>query len=425
MTLTTIGYGDLVANTTFERWVSIFIQLLGASLYAYIVGVASGIVASMNKEKMHFQETMDELNQFMEDQSLSDELSIRLREYFQHLRAVDKMRLYSSLLERMSPGLRGEVAMLAYGGMIQAVPYLTNTGESFITQIALNLDSMVLSPGDLVVSEGSKASHLYFIADGVVSHNRRLETIGHYFGEEVIMETGVHRHFVRAVTYLQLYTLSRVSLLDVLQSFPRVQRLIRRDVMRMAFKRDVRKTLQKLFVHGEDAASETQSRSNLEEVHRLEKALVAKDAQLMTLLEEATALQAELMERLPRCQVVSNVLVNNPDERCMLREIEQLQDELATSSQDMLRSAQYQFWKSRRKFSHSHMVMLGAHSIAPRVATGREAGAVTPGGSGVEEVGEGTSVDGEVSEGMEVSQNPLVDTSGEVASEELAMKQDE
>ena len=38
-------------------------------------------------------------------------------------------------------------------GMIQAVPYLTNTGESFITQIALNLDSMVLSPGDLVVSE--------------------------------------------------------------------------------------------------------------------------------------------------------------------------------------------------------------------------------------------------------------------------------
>ena len=46
-------------------------------------------------------------------------------------------------------------------------------------------------------------------------------------------------------------------------------------------------------------------------------------------------------------------------------------------------------------------------------------------GSGVEEVGEGTSVDGEVSEGMEVSQNPLVDTSGELASEELAMKQDE
>ena len=63
MTLTTIGYGDLVANTTPERWVSIGIQLVGASLYAYIVGVASGIVASMNKQRMQFQETMDELNE--------------------------------------------------------------------------------------------------------------------------------------------------------------------------------------------------------------------------------------------------------------------------------------------------------------------------------------------------------------------------
>ena len=40
------------------RWFSVLIQLCGASLYAYIVGVASGIVASMNKEKMHFQETL-------------------------------------------------------------------------------------------------------------------------------------------------------------------------------------------------------------------------------------------------------------------------------------------------------------------------------------------------------------------------------
>ena len=47
----------------------------------------------------------------------------------------------------MSPGLRGEVAMITYGAMIQSVPYLANVGQSFVTQIALKLEPMVLSPG--------------------------------------------------------------------------------------------------------------------------------------------------------------------------------------------------------------------------------------------------------------------------------------
>ena len=83
-------------------------QLVGASLYAYIVGVASGIVASMNKEKMYFQETMDELNDFMEDQGLSNELTVRLREFFNHSREMEKLRVYNNLLSRMSPGLEGK-----------------------------------------------------------------------------------------------------------------------------------------------------------------------------------------------------------------------------------------------------------------------------------------------------------------------------
>eukprot|EP00657_Telonema_sp_P-1_P003444 TRINITY_DN18291_c0_g1_i1.p1 TRINITY_DN18291_c0_g1~~TRINITY_DN18291_c0_g1_i1.p1 ORF type:complete len:518 (+),score=148.41 TRINITY_DN18291_c0_g1_i1:99-1652(+) len=353
MTLTTIGYGDVVANTTTERWVSIGIQLMGASLYAYTVGVASGIVASMNKEKMHFQETMDELNQFTDEQMLSPDLAIRLREYFQHLRSVEKLKLYSSLLQKMSPGLRGEVSMIAYGSMIQSVDYLANTGESFITQIALNLGAMVLSPGELVVSERTPATHLYFVADGLVSTAGRLQGLGFYFGEEVIMETGQHRSGVRAVQYCNLYTISRGKLQSVLKLFPRVQKIIRRAVMKLAFKRDIVSLLARL----EEERSGFSKEGLLPTVESLLRRLTERDLHIQRLLDESTELQTKLAVILPQCNVFNTIRMADQEQREALDSISRLQEEVATSSQALVKESQYAFWRSRRSLAHSHMIV--------------------------------------------------------------------
>ena len=54
--------GDITPSTDAERWVSAFVSIIGASIYAYIIGVASGIVGVMNGNKLDLQETVDELN---------------------------------------------------------------------------------------------------------------------------------------------------------------------------------------------------------------------------------------------------------------------------------------------------------------------------------------------------------------------------
>lgn len=359
MTITTIGYGDLVATTTTERWVSVAIQLLGASLYAYIVGVASGIVASMNKEKMHFQETMDELNDFMEDQQLSTDLSARLREYFQHLRSVQKMRLYASLLQKMSPALRGEVANLAYGEMIQSVSYFNGVGESFVTQIALVLEAMVLSSGELVVAEASPVLHLYFVAEGQVIANNRMESIGYFFGEEVIMETGTHKSSVRAVSYCNLYTLSREKLYEVLEKFPRVQKIIRRAVMRLAFRRDVLQVMLDLR-KGADLPKSTL----LKGVAQLQSELRAKDQKIKALLEESVVLQEQLMKELPQCKVYSRILMNDAEERRELKSIIDEQSQYSVSDSNEIRGALHKFWRTRRALSNTHMILANDTPVA-------------------------------------------------------------
>lgn len=59
MTMSTIGYGDVTPKTQYERLYEIFGMILGASVYAYMVGAICSIVASMNAASAEFNQQMD------------------------------------------------------------------------------------------------------------------------------------------------------------------------------------------------------------------------------------------------------------------------------------------------------------------------------------------------------------------------------
>ena len=59
MTMSTIGYGDVSPKTQYERIYEIFGMVLGASVYAYMVGSICSIVASLNAGTAEFNQQMD------------------------------------------------------------------------------------------------------------------------------------------------------------------------------------------------------------------------------------------------------------------------------------------------------------------------------------------------------------------------------
>ena len=48
MTLTTVGYGDMHAYTFGEHWVVIVMMLVGGVIWAYLIGVLTGIVTNLD-----------------------------------------------------------------------------------------------------------------------------------------------------------------------------------------------------------------------------------------------------------------------------------------------------------------------------------------------------------------------------------------
>ena len=60
MTLTTVGYGDITATNVAEYAVLTTVMLIGGFMWAYIIGAVCGTVATMDPNKVKYQQRYDE-----------------------------------------------------------------------------------------------------------------------------------------------------------------------------------------------------------------------------------------------------------------------------------------------------------------------------------------------------------------------------
>lgn len=275
MTLTTIGYGDVAPVTLGEQCLCIFAMLLGGSIYAYVIGAVCGIVSSMDEATTAYHKTMDELNIFMVENKLPKELRVRLREYFQHCRQLQRAQHYQDLLVHMSPMLRGEVAVFCNREWVLKVPFFNGAPEeetnNFITSIALALVLEAYAPHETIIKKGEPTEKMYIVQRGVVSRLGHVYSSGACVGEDMILKGAKRTSDVRALTYVDVSGLHRVrtrvggllesmhgvsesnircasvvypsmqdALLDIVNRghFPVISKIIRNAAIRMALRRE-------------------------------------------------------------------------------------------------------------------------------------------------------------------------------------------
>lgn len=82
MTLTTVGYGDIVPQTTPELVVGCVLMLGGGLLWAYIIGAMCSTLACTDPHGDTYKRVMDEVNYLARDHGMTDELRKRLRSYW-------------------------------------------------------------------------------------------------------------------------------------------------------------------------------------------------------------------------------------------------------------------------------------------------------------------------------------------------------
>merc|ERR1719272_484167 len=82
VTMTTIGYGDVLPTTSSERYFTTVAMLVGASIFAYAITNMCTVVHNLNPSDVFYRGRMDELNDYMTFLRLPSVLKKKAMEYY-------------------------------------------------------------------------------------------------------------------------------------------------------------------------------------------------------------------------------------------------------------------------------------------------------------------------------------------------------
>ena len=238
-TMTTIGFGDSTPTTIPEMVVSIVIMVLGAFIFAYFVGKISANVTDANRASSRFHQCMRELNEFMTQRQLPPNMQTRIRSFFQYRHLSGKWGFDESLLlKEMSPSMRAAVVVYNNKDAIRKVPWFADAEPDFLFRICECLRTFYCAPGELLIREGEYGTEMYLMIKGQVeiynqtgTFHTTLEahdaTEAKYFGEVSVLFGGRRLASIKAVTFLDVLSISKIDLDEVLLSYPVIRDNIR------------------------------------------------------------------------------------------------------------------------------------------------------------------------------------------------------
>lgn len=233
-TITTVGYGDVAANTSGERLLSMLVMAIGASMFAFVCGNMTSIVVNFDKEAYLRQRKLDTLNNYMRKRGLSKMLKTKCRTFCRHIwqkTVFNEMQV----LRDFSPGLRMLVAMEVHSVTIRSIPIFESLSETHIGLLCQRLHHISVCPGEMVVTCGDPGREMYLVESGVLDvlskdGKTKFATLRQkaYFGDIAMIMGQTRNAHVRARTICDLHVLSIRDFSQALANYPDVLEMLRK-----------------------------------------------------------------------------------------------------------------------------------------------------------------------------------------------------
>ena len=238
MTMTTIGYGDIVPSTLVERIFVSFAMLVGAFVYGYIIGAVSNVISTKNAKKNDFYKLMGELNSFLKEGRWDHDLCMRLREYFKYRLASSHVDAHTALLQQMSPALRAEIT-LGMNTWITKVDFFRKCPEALVIQLTMNMKQSTFPPQEKILVPGDWCDKMFMVRKGVAICRKKIVTTGQVFCVECLYKEGKVSYSAHAVTFVDLFSFDRNMLVGALQYFPEVKTHFQKLSIKIVFRSEV------------------------------------------------------------------------------------------------------------------------------------------------------------------------------------------
>ncbi|KAL4467448.1 hypothetical protein ABPG72_000658 [Tetrahymena utriculariae] len=171
ITMITIGYGDIVPVTIYEKIFVMGMTLVSCGVFAYSLNTISRIISEFSMRRSKFRKKMIHLNMHIESRGLNKQIAIKVRKYLEFFYKESEQEWENSEkdLQCIPQTLKEEVYQDIYGNLLKNSKFFNlNFSEKFLNQISLFMKEKKYGPEEVIYRPDEQGSTLYFIFKGVV-----------------------------------------------------------------------------------------------------------------------------------------------------------------------------------------------------------------------------------------------------------------
>uniref|UniRef100_A0A8C5X534 Voltage-gated delayed rectifier potassium channel KCNH4 n=1 Tax=Malurus cyaneus samueli TaxID=2593467 RepID=A0A8C5X534_9PASS len=224
--LTSVGFGNVCANTDTEKIFSICTMLIGALMHAVVFGNVTAIIQRMYSRRSLYHTRMKDLKDFIRVHHLPQQLKQRMLEYFQTTWSVNNGIDANELLHDFPDELRADVAMHLNKDILQ-LPIFETASRGCLRSLSLHIKTSFCAPGEYLLRQGDALQANYFVCSGSLEVLRDDVVLailgkGDLIGADLcstdqVIKTNAD---VKALTYCDLQHIRLRGLCEVLQLYP-------------------------------------------------------------------------------------------------------------------------------------------------------------------------------------------------------------
>eukprot|EP00611_Tribonema_gayanum_P005444 TRINITY_DN1467_c0_g2_i2.p1 TRINITY_DN1467_c0_g2~~TRINITY_DN1467_c0_g2_i2.p1 ORF type:complete len:650 (-),score=173.82 TRINITY_DN1467_c0_g2_i2:798-2747(-) len=217
-------------------------MLVGASLYAYLVGALINIMQIMASAERERRDKLTRVNQLMSDVHLPRMQQVKVRHFMGDVHVLRDVQLpeHQQEMSLLSPPFAAALARHLFRAWLPHVWWLRTTDDSFITRMALLVKAQSFAPRDAIFRAGNSASAVYVLSSGVLLRYTlkgalHLEQCEDGYGESCFMfgqesllaAASVYSYSAYAASYVSLWRIDRSPFMALLNEFPSMRARVR------------------------------------------------------------------------------------------------------------------------------------------------------------------------------------------------------
>jgi hypothetical protein len=226
-TMTTVGYGDISPGRNAEYLLATVIMLIGASLYAFIIGGVASLIGNLQAAKNTHWEHMESVEQYLRVRRVPASIGTQVHNYYEYLWHRHKGLNERSLLSDIPESLRLDIMLHLARDVLQQVPLFRYCSPALRNRLLVALNPATYAPGNYLVREGDTGKNIIFITRGEVdviagNDDTHFATmgVGDYFGHLSLALLEQRSGSVRARDYCEVLILDKSCYDEISAEYP-------------------------------------------------------------------------------------------------------------------------------------------------------------------------------------------------------------